>query len=93
MLAHYLQNVWEYPECDCAKSRSMRTYRVVTAQDTVFWGGALDAGTFEQTLNTEAANGWELVTTTTVEAPGLLGEQHQLFFVFAREATATDATR
>jgi hypothetical protein len=34
----------------------MKTYRVVTAQDTVFWGGALNADTFEQTLNNESAN-------------------------------------
>jgi len=67
----------------------MRTYRVVTAQDTVFWGGAIDAETFERTLNGEAANGWELVTTTTVESSGFLGEQHQLFFVFARDGAAT----
>jgi len=64
----------------------MKKYRVVTAQDTIFWGGALDADTFEQTLNNEAANGWELVTTTTVESAGFIGEQHQLFFVFAMEA-------
>jgi len=66
----------------------MKTYRVVTAQDSIFWGGALDADTFQQTLNKEAADGWELVTTTTVEASGFLGEQHQLFFVFAREASS-----
>ncbi len=69
----------------------MKTYRVVTAQDTIFWGGALDAETFESKLNSEAADGWDLVTTTTVESQLLFGEQHQLFFVFAREAAPAQA--
>ena len=61
----------------------MKRYRVVTSQDTVFWGGSLSAESFENALNSQAEQGWELVTTTTVESNTLLGERHQLFFVFA----------
>jgi hypothetical protein len=63
----------------------VKEYKVVTSQDTIFWGGALNQSEFEQGLNTAAAEGWELVTTTTVDSQGFLGERHQLFFVFARE--------
>jgi hypothetical protein len=66
----------------------MKEYKVVTSQDTVFWGGALNQSEFEQGLNAAAADGWELVTTTTVDSTGFLGERHQLFFVFARERAA-----
>ncbi len=66
----------------------MKEYRVVTSQDTVFWGGALSADDFAERLNAAAVDGWELVTTTTVESQGFLGERHQLFFVFARETAA-----
>lgn len=61
---------------------------VVTQQDTVFWGGSLDASTFESRLNANAEAGWELICTTTVESTGFLGERHQLFFVFGRERGA-----
>lgn len=73
------------------EDRRMKTYRVVTAQDTVFWGGALEAQTFEDTLNRESAEGWDLVTTTTVESETFLGEQHQLFFVFAQASSPKPA--
>jgi hypothetical protein len=65
----------------------VKHYKVVTSQDTVFWGGSLSAEGFEQRLNTAAAEGWELVTTTTVESTGFMGERHQLFFVFAQETS------
>ncbi len=67
---------------------SMRRYKVVTSQDTVFWGGSLQADGFEQRLNQAAQEGWELVTTTTVDSQGFMGERHQLFFVFAQEAAS-----
>ena len=63
----------------------MKQYKVTTAQDTTFWGGSLDPQTFEAGLNEAASQGWELVTTTTVESAGFMGERHQLFFVFARD--------
>jgi len=68
-----------------ANPHGVKEYKVVTSQDTVFWGGALRAPDFEQRLNSAAAEGWELVTTTTVDSQGFMGERHQLFFVFARE--------
>jgi pimeloyl-ACP methyl ester carboxylesterase len=69
-----------------ANRHIMKRYKVVTSQDTVFWGGSLNPDAFEERLNAAAADGWELVTTTTVESTGFLGERHQLFFVFAQEA-------
>jgi len=66
----------------------MKRYKVVTSQDTVFWGGSLNSDAFEERLNSAAAEGWELVTTTTVESQGFMGERHQLFFVFAQDAGA-----
>jgi hypothetical protein len=66
----------------------MKEYKVVTSQDTVFWGGSLKADDFAQHLNAAAADGWELVTTTTVDSQGFMGERHQLFFVFARDAAS-----
>ncbi len=71
----------------------MKQYKVVTLQDTSFWGGTLDGETFERGLNDAAADGWELVTTTTVEAEGLFGEHHQLFFVFVRETPGATVTQ
>jgi len=66
----------------------MKEYKVVTSQDTVFWGGALSPDDFAAHLNDAAREGWELVTTTTVDSQSFMGERHQLFFVFARETAA-----
>jgi hypothetical protein len=66
----------------------MKTYKVIGTQDTMFLGGAMDASSMQNWLNQESAAGWELVTSVSITANAIIGQDHQVFFVFAAEVSA-----
>ena len=61
----------------------MKAYKVVTAQDTMFWGGAMDAQSIQDRLNQASQAGWGSVTTASFTAKDIIGEERQVFFIFS----------
>lgn len=64
----------------------MKQYKILTQKDSLF-SGKFNAQVLETALNTYAAEGWHLVTCTTVDIPiPFSGKRQEFFAVLEKDA-------